>query len=213
MDAADRAIRLKAGLWGLAVWAISIGAGGLIALQAGPGGAGILIRIWIGGAAAGGLVWVLALRLTGRGAAIMGHIHNPSGSSTPARREYSQAQALAMRGDYAGAVAAYELAVAEFHDDPEPYLRIARILRDHLEDAEGAVTWFKRARAEATIDRARELLVTQEIIEAYRGRLRTPARAIPELARLIERFPAHPGSDAARTELDALRRGLPEDGR
>jgi tetratricopeptide (TPR) repeat protein len=113
-----------------------------------------------------------------------------------------------VRGDHAGAIREYENAIASNPTDPEPYIRIARIHRRELSEPDAALRWFKRARSEVVMGRGQELLVTQEIIELYRDDLATPSRAIPELARLIDRFPDDPAVPAARQELARLRSEL-----
>ncbi|HEX9632674.1 MAG TPA: hypothetical protein VGA02_09420 [Gemmatimonadales bacterium] len=134
------------------------------------------------------------------------------GDTTPPRREYSAAQALTAQGRYREAVAAYELAAAESDGDPEPYLAVARILRDHLGDPEGAAGWFRRSRQDATLPPGVQLLVCQELIELYTGRLRQPRRAIPELARIADLVPGTAQAAAAERQLAALRASLQDDG-
>lgn len=204
VDAGDRVVRLRAGLWAGVVTVVGIPVSLLLAAKVGATPP-LAYLFLLGGPLAGIAMYKLTLGLTMGSAAVMGQIHNPSGDSTPFVREYSKPQALAAHGHYREAIEAYGDAVAVYPEDPEPYLRIARLLRDRLHEFEEAVTWFKRARSEAAIDPGRELLVSQEIIEIYRHRLETPARAIPELARLIERFPDHPFQEAARRELAELR--------
>jgi len=132
-------------------------------------------------------------------------IYAPSGKSTPVKHEYSYAESLAARGRYEEAVTAYEVAVSKFPEDPEPYLRIARMKRDKLAEFEEAVFWFKRARKDSQSSRGQELLATQEIVEIYHKKLGAPTRAIPELARIIDRFPDDPVADWAREELARLK--------
>ena len=134
-----------------------------------------------------------------------GTIYHPSGRSTPVKHEYSYAESLAARGRYEEATVAYEAAVSEFPEDPEPYLRIARLYRDKLDSFEQAVFWFKRARNDSAISKGQELLATQEIVEIYRDKLNSPKRAIPELARILDRFPEHQSADWARGELERLK--------
>jgi tetratricopeptide (TPR) repeat protein len=140
----------------------------------------------------------------GAGAAA-GKIYHPSGRSTPVKHEYSYPESLAARGRYEEAVTAYQVAVSEFPEDPEPYIRIARLNRDKLSEYEDAVFWFKRARNDSEIPSGQELLVTQEIIEIYREKLGTPTRAIPELARILDRFPEDQVAGWARGELARLK--------
>ena len=199
VDEADRINRLRALVWSLVIFIVAVPIGLLV------GGFpwGLL-----GAAVAAGLVYAGITGIAEAGVWTAGEIHNPRREIAPVRRDYSYAQSLAARGDFVGAIREYEVAVASVPTDPEPYLRIARIHRRNLGAAEDALLWFKRVRTEAEIGRGQELVVTQEIIEIYRDDLGTPARAIPELARLIDRFPDDPGVAAAREELARLRREL-----
>ena len=71
----------------------------------------------------------------------------PSGRSTPARHGFSAADAAIMRRRYAEAAVLLEAASMEDPDDPEAYLRLARLHRDHLHDPRRAHEWFQHARA------------------------------------------------------------------
>ena len=149
--------------------------------------------------------FVLTNFLTEGAGVVAGTIYHPSGKSTPPKREYSYAESLAARGHYEEAVTAYQLCCADFPEDPEPYVKIARLYRDKLEQYEDALFWFKRARSDAQVDKGRELLITQEIIEIHTSKLDVPQKAIPELARLVDRFPEDPVADWARGEIVRLR--------
>jgi hypothetical protein len=183
-------------------------------------GIGLTWLVWTGGAlpvftpvltAVG--VWAITqavLRLT---VGTVGMYADPSGATTPHRAEYSQARALAAQGRYREALAAYELAAAESAGDPVPYVEIARILRDHVVDYEGAAAWFRRARRDATLAAGQELLIAQELIELYTKRLGQPHRAIPELARIPRLLPGTPQAAAAEREIAEIRATPPADGR
>jgi hypothetical protein len=71
----------------------------------------------------------------------------PSGRSTPSRHGFSQADAAIMRRQYTQAAALLETASVDDPDDPEAYLRLARLHRDHLHDPRRAHEWFQHARA------------------------------------------------------------------
>lgn len=189
--------------------ALYAGAGAILGILGGGfkwGLPGAVIGAVLGYAA----VYFMVRGISESGGAAMGKIYNPSGTSTPYRRQYSEPQALALRGLFQEAIDCYETYVAEFPDDPEPCIGIARIYRDHLKRYEDAVRWFRRARQASAMDPGREVLVTREIIEMYQGRLNEPRRAIPELARLAERFAGTREGDLARTELQRLRQDLGE---
>ena len=199
VDAAERINRLRAVMWSvyILIFAVPIG----------------LFRLgfpWglLAGLLAAASVYGVTMLITEGGVRTVGTIHNPQGDVAPERRDYSYAQSLAARGDFAGAVREYERAVVEFPHDPEPYIRIARLKRRELRQPEDAVHWFKRARTDAEISSGQELLVTRELIDLFRADLDTPARAIPELARLIDRFPDDPAIDVSKRELAELRERL-----
>jgi tetratricopeptide (TPR) repeat protein len=199
IDAAKRARVLTAAAWSLAGGAIGAFAGAFI-------GIGILFGFAIGFT----FSLVVSLLVVEGVGHVMGVIHNPSGKSTPVVREYSYPESLAIRGRYEDAIDAYQVCCTDYPDDPEPYVRIARIYRDNLGQFEEAILWFKRARSEAAVSKGQELLASQEIIEIYTGKLNLPERAIPELARLAEKYAGEPAGDTAKHELARLREGLGE---
>lgn len=166
------------------------------------GGLGFMLGAPLGYA----FVYYTVMAVTEGSGALMGKIYHPSGDSTPHRREYSEAQALTLRGLFQEAIDCYQTYIVEFPDDPEPCLGIARIYRDHLKRYEDAVTWFRRARQATELDAGREMLVTREIIELYVRKLAQPQRAIPELARLADRFAGTQEGELAKAELEELRK-------
>ena len=62
-----------------------------------------------------------------------------------------------------------------------------------------------------TSDRSEELYCTQRLIDLRLGALRVPARALPELRRLIERFPDSREAAGAQVALARLKQELPRD--
>jgi tetratricopeptide (TPR) repeat protein len=207
VDAAERMFRFKALAYGMFAGLGGIPVGALIAAKV--GGNPVLFAIL------GFIVPVLAAlgfsQMAARsGARVVQAIYNPQG--TAVRREYSHADSLAARGKYEDAAAAYEVACLEHPEDPEPYFRLARLLRDHLERYDEAAHWFERARTESRLKGLQGLVIAQELIELYVHKLRTPRRAIPELMLLCERYPGTPSADAARVELEEMRDLLAREG-
>lgn len=135
-------------------------------------------------------VWI-----TNSAGAAGGTLYNPSGKTTPPTRQYSQAEAMVVQGRYEDGITAFELAVSEDATDPTPYLRIARVYRDHLARHEDAARWFRRALRDAVIGPGIALLARKELVELYTHRLGQPERALPELARMAEEFE---GTDEGR---------------
>jgi hypothetical protein len=153
-------------------------------------------------------VWAITQVAVRVSAAIASRYLGLTGDTLSARREYSAAQALVAQGRYEEAAGAWEIAAAESGGDPEPYLALARLYRDQLNRPEDAAAWFRRARRDATLPPGHDLLVSQELIELYRAKLGQPQRAIPELARICERFRGTPNAVAAERELAVLREEL-----
>lgn len=164
------------------------------------------------GGAAGAAVCYAGLRwigeVVGRAAA---SIVVPSGRSTPAEPDYSFADALAVRGDYGSAAAELERHAGACPDDPEPALRLARLLRDKLKQPKDAMRWLRRARDEAH-DSALEALLTRELVELSVKQLKSPMQAMPDLARLAERHPNEQAGQWARRELAELKKTIGRDG-
>lgn len=159
----------------------------------------------------GGLTWGITHLVVGgmgRGAA---GVVLPSGKSTQYKRQYSDAEACTARGDHTAAILAYQRYVLEEPRDPEPYFRIARIANRELQDYEQAVEWYRRVRKESEIDAGRDLLATQELADLFIHKLRQPRKAIPELARLVDRYPQTPPGKAAVDELARLRAMMAEE--
>ena len=199
IDSARRARLLMAASWSLAGGAIGGFAGRFI-------GVGALVGFIVGFA----VTFLISVVIVESAGGVAGAMISPSGKSTPFIREYSYPESLAIRGRYEDAIDAYQVCCSDYPEDPEPYVRIGRIYRDNLNQHDEALLWFKRARSEATVHRGVELLITQEIIEIYTNRLNTPERAIPELARLAEKYAGDPSGDSAQRELNRLREGLEE---
>jgi tetratricopeptide (TPR) repeat protein len=149
-------------------------------------------------------VFGFVMLVSGAGGKVGSALYNPSGKTTPHKAEYSQAQSLVVRGMYTEAVDAYELLVSEHPKDSEPYIQLARLYRDRLDDMEGAVRWFRRALNESQIASGQEILVGREISEIYMHRMGQPERAAPFLARIAEKYPDTPDGQWAERELQEL---------
>ena len=132
----------------------------------------------------------------------------PSGSSTPYEHSYSSEQALAARGDEAGALAAYEAAMRLRPMDPEPRFQAAEMLLKSSAP-ERAARYFTQGRRLSPNDRARELYATQRLIDLYWGKLQDHPRARAELRQLVNRFPGTREAAAAQKLLDTLSEELP----
>lgn len=151
---------------------------------------------------------LLAATYTGRAASTL---YAPSGRSTPRKEEHSQAESLVARGLYEEAVTAFELAALKDPLEPTPYLRVARIKRDHLGEFEEAARWFRRALRESQAPPGVALLARKELVELYTYRMGAPQRALPELARMADELAGSAEGAWAEAEYAAIKARLAED--
>ncbi len=160
-DSAELAFRLKAAAWSLA--------GGFIGFQA----ASLLARspwIRIAGTVGGFLgTYLISRAIAGAAARGARAVLMPSGRSTPYRHQFSQVDALVMQARYAEAAALLEHHAMDTPDDPEPYLRLARLHRDHLRDPGRALAWYRLARDARDITPGLARLVREEMATLRRA--------------------------------------------
>lgn len=139
-------------------------------------------------------------------------IYMPGGEGAgPRAREYSFAESLVQRGRFEEAITAFEVAAAEHPEDPTPFLRIARVLRDRVDEPEQAVRWFRRAIRERGLEGPEEVLATREVLELCR-KIRKVERALPDLARLAERRAGTGVGEWAERELEEIKKSMPRGG-
>jgi hypothetical protein len=104
-----------------------------------------------------------------------------------------------------------EQATAQYRADPEPPLRLARLLRDRCSRPEDAVRWFRTAVERTRGNAGVEIGALHEIIEVYTHVLHSPARALPCLTRLASRHADTPAGAWARREMSEIRQSMREE--
>lgn len=193
----DAGLLLRCVSYGIYVFGITLFA----ALLAGGLQAGLIIGL--GGAVAGALVgWFAWKFANGAGAGFRAFIQ-PSGGSTPYAAQYSYEESLAVRGDVAGALEAYERRMVEQPGDADVRVRAAELYAGAGGDPARAAAIFRELRAIPRVPPERALYASQRLIDLYRGPLADEGRALVELRRIVESFP---GSQAAAHAREAIRR-------
>ncbi|HEY0303883.1 MAG TPA: tetratricopeptide repeat protein [Longimicrobiales bacterium] len=200
VDSAETAFRLKAVVYGIVVAAPA----GVIAYLL----MGSIITALLGFVTIGAMVTGVALYIADRGGSIGASLYRPSGSSTPAIREYSYADSLVARGQHDDAVAAYARLGIEHPADPEPRIRQARVLRDRLQQYDAAVGVFRQVLLIPQLKPATELVVLREIIEIHVQKQQQPERALPYLARIAQKFAGNATAEWARSEARDIKAGM-----
>lgn len=135
-------------------------------------------------------------------------IYMSGGKSTPAPAQYSLADSLVARGQTDEAIEAYTLLSEDFPHDPEPRIRLARVLRDKKQDYPAAAEWFKKSFASEKMEPALEIAIIRELVEVYTHKMKTPERALPFLSRLSDKYPTHPAAEWAKREYSEIKGGV-----
>lgn len=193
-DAAESAFRLKRLMWSLPA--------GIVGAMVGVYFRSLLVGLLLAPVCVA-LVYLLSGLVMEGAARGMQVFYAPSGKSTPAARGWSHEESLVLRNRAADAAQLYEAATFDDPGDPEPFLRLARLHRDHLGSPGEAVRWYRVARETERISRPQLLAAAVELVELCRreGRLE---EAEPELRWIVANFAVTPSGDLARRDLDTL---------
>jgi hypothetical protein len=116
--------------------------------------------------------------------------------------EHSEIDTLEVRGDFKGALAAWEaIAIAE-PGNPWPLVRSAELYARELGEPALAVERFRLARSLPDVKPELQRYTSQKIIDLLLGPLGEKGRAMVELRMLVDK---HPGSREAEGAREALR--------
>lgn len=200
VDSAETAFRVRAA--GYAAIIAAVGAGITLLVNG-----SILIALSTG-ALLVGLIYFGVLFLAEQGGRMGVSIFHPSGSSTPAVRDYSLAGSLVARAQYEEAVAEYQRLSVEHPQDPEPRLRHARVLCNSLHAYEDAGIVLRQILQMPALKPEIEQTVLRELVELYIHKQQHPQRALPFLARIAEKFAGTPVSQWARREARAIKESM-----
>jgi tetratricopeptide (TPR) repeat protein len=197
VDSVGRLQNLQAALWSLV--------GGVLGGAFGAWQFGLLGFI-IGAIAGTLIIYFAAVGLADKAGSAAASIYMTSGSSTPGPQQYSQGDALVEQGKLQAAIREYEQNIAQFHKDPEPRIRLARLYRDRLQQYEEAAQYFKQVVDMPELPAATRGAIARELVELFTGRMKAPTRALSILARLAEQQPNTTAGQWARAELASLKR-------
>jgi len=199
VDQFERVLQFRILAWSIVGAFLGFLLGVFVTAQGGVG-VGVVLFTTLTGWVVSMVVPNLILRWAGSAGSTL---YSPSGKSTPHQKEYSLADSYAARGRYEEAVRAFSEAVETDPTDPTPYLRAARIERDHMDNGDRAALWFKRALEQSGMGGGLLTLTRKELVELYEIRMGQPGRAISLLARIAEEEAATP--DGAWAALEVVR--------
>lgn len=138
-------------------------------------------------------------------------IYMPSGAGSAYTTQYSHIDTLEARGNYRGAVDAWEAAAIAEPQNPWPLIRAGEIYMRTLSEPATALERFKVAREVATITLDHRLYVTQKIVDLYLGPINDPGRALFELRRMVDTYPQRRESHFAREAISRLKAARAEE--
>ena len=177
--------------------------GYLLSWLVGGGGiatAGVMIGVTVAGDS---LVFFGAQAFAGAGATGLTRFTHNDGSTTPYQRQFSYQEALAAKGLVDEALTSYEAEIAVAPNDVEAIVRTADLYLTHRKRPERAAELLRLVQRLPTAPPEKVLYATHRLVDLYLGPLDDSGRALVELRRLIDSFPA---SQAARFATDALAR-------
>ena len=129
-----------------------------------------------------------------------------SGASTPYEEQYSYQQALVMQGKVDEALASFEQIIAASPNAIEPRVRAAELYAKSREGARRAAELLRETQKIPAISAGQDIYATNRLVDLLIGPLGEPGRALVELRRLIERYPASSAAAHAREAIARLKR-------
>jgi hypothetical protein len=118
---------------------------------------------------------------------------------------HSNIDALEARGDYQGAVNAWEAVAVRQPRNTWPLIRAGELYVRRLNDPRMGLERFRNARDLAGIKPELHRYTSQKIIDLYLGPLSDERRGMAELRRLMEMHPGTREADGARETLAAIK--------
>lgn len=167
----------------------------------------IALSALAGAALLGGWWWFFVTRMSRGVGKLFGEFIQPSGDRTPYEPQYSEQDAMAMRGNVAGALASYEEIILASPNEPQPKLRAADLYvkNGQRDRAEALYRAVQRLPDVAAKD---DIYATNRLADLYLQWPDREARALTELRKIIDRYPETDVAQRARTGLANLKRHL-----
>jgi hypothetical protein len=136
----------------------------------------------------------------------------PTGNSTPYEQQFSYQESLAIRGDPGAALESFEELILATpipaRDGVELRVKAAE-MAIRAGQPRRATELFREVQRADHGDVGRDLYVSNRLIDLFIGPLADPGRAMVELRRLVERYPATDTASRARAALERMKRERP----
>lgn len=137
---------------------------------------------------------------------------SPNHGIAPGEATYSHIQAIAARGDVAGALREYESVIASDSTAVEARIQAAELYATSRSDVARAAMLYSEVRRMEGVAPERDLYASQRLIDLYDGPLRQPAKSLTELRRIVDRHYGTREAEYARAALAKRRRDQTQGG-
>lgn len=190
------------GVWGAGLLAIFLPAGWSASGRPLPFSIFLLVPI---GAVAGYWVGKTIGLITVGGAGATAQAFTMPATTGFYANEHSEIMTLEARGDFQGAVAAWEAVAIAEPANPWPLVRSAELYSDKLGDPATALERFRLARTLPAMNPELKRYTSQKIIDLLLGPMNDKGRGLVELRMLIDQFPESREAEGAREALRTLK--------
>jgi hypothetical protein len=195
------------GVWGAGLLAIFLPAGWYASGRPLP--FSIILLVPIGGFAGYWIGKTIGLVTVGGAGATAQAFTMPATTGHYAN-EHSEILTLEVRGDFNGAVSAWEAVAIAEPGNPWPLVKSAELYADKLGDPASALDRFRLARSLPEIKPELKRYTTQKIIDLLLGPINDKGRAMVELRMLIDQWPDSREAEGARDALRNLKAQTPD---
>jgi tetratricopeptide (TPR) repeat protein len=151
--------------------------------------------------------WYFVSRASRGVGAVFGEFIQPTGNRTPYEPQFSEQDAMVMRGEVARALASYEEIILSSPNDPQPRIRAADLYAKNGQ-RDRAEALYKAVQRLPGIAAKDDVYVSNRLVDLYLQWSDREARALTELRRLIDTYPESDVAQRARKGLANLKRQL-----
>jgi hypothetical protein len=204
------ALRLKAGMYGITVFGLSLPMFGLLGARIGLSGLAAIAFTLVAALTLSALAMFFGLR-GGQAAGDFMRYLTSGGSSTPYEEQFSQEQALVMQRDHAAALALYEQRIAAAPGDPRARIAAADLYATQGANPKRAAELYREVQRAPSVAPGHDIYVSNKLADLYLGPLGEPRRALVEFRRLIERYPGTTAATHAKLALANLKEDMIQD--
>lgn len=200
----DAGVKIRTARYALMVFPLALALWSAVVTQKlGMTGKTSVVIIVLGAVATSVVAYYAGLASANSAGAVARAYTMPSGSSTPYEEQFSYQEALAARGDVAGALESFEAVIAERPGVAAPRLKAADLYARQGRNPRRAAALLREVRDLPGASARDRLYAASRLVDLYDGPLDEPGRALVELRRLIE---LHPGTDVAAGARTAIAR-------